>query len=145
MIYQFYLSNFIKVIIFMNILSLYNFDFYCYRLYYSQDMIKDFCQMVFHNNSSFFGCNCMCCRLFGEGLRSFSCSLLKSVICIEQDSNQSWTRGFEFHRATILDTLGPRNSGKFGHPEFFRYCGVFRYFASSILKKIRFGHLKIVR
>ena len=24
-------------------------------------------------------------------------------------------------------TVEPRNSGNFGHPDFFRYCGVFRY------------------
>ena len=26
-------------------------------------------------------------------------------------------------------TVEPHNSGKFGHPDFFRYCGVFRYLA----------------
>ena len=42
-------------------------------------------------------------------------------------------------------TVEPSNSGKFGHPEFFRYCEVFRYFAGSIAKKWRFGHSKFVR
>ena len=32
-------------------------------------------------------------------------------------------------------TVEPRNSGKFGRPEFFRYCGFFYYFAGSIVKK----------
>ena len=31
-------------------------------------------------------------------------------------------------------TVEPRNSGKFGHPKLLRYCGVFRYFAGSIVK-----------
>ena len=30
-------------------------------------------------------------------------------------------------------TVEPRNSGKFGHPKLLRYCGVFRYFAGSIV------------
>ena len=46
--------------------------------------------------------------------------------------------------STKLNTVGPRNSGKFGHSEFFRYCGVFRYFAGSIVKKWRFGYSNIV-
>ena len=29
----------------------------------------------------------------------------------------------------LPSTVEPRNSGKFGHPDFFRYCGVFRYLA----------------
>ena len=32
-------------------------------------------------------------------------------------------------------TVEPRNSVQFGHPKFFCYCGVFRYFSGSILKK----------
>ena len=30
---------------------------------------------------------------------------------------------------SIENTIEPRNSGKFGLPDFFRYCGVFRYLA----------------
>ena len=33
------------------------------------------------------------------------------------------------------NTVEPRGSGKFGQPEFFRYCGVFRFFAGSLFKK----------
>ena len=29
-------------------------------------------------------------------------------------------------------TVEPRNSGKFGHTDFFRYCGVFRYHAGYL-------------
>ena len=31
----------------------------------------------------------------------------------------------------ISSTVEPRNSVKFGHPDFLRYCGVFRYLAGS--------------
>ena len=30
------------------------------------------------------------------------------------------------------NTVEPRNSAKFGHPDFLRYCGVLRYLAGSL-------------
>ena len=47
---------------------------------------------------------------------------IASIIWI-QSTAQQWS------------TVEPRNSGKIGHPELFRYCGVFRYFAGSVVKK----------
>ena len=33
-----------------------------------------------------------------------------------------------------LNTVEPRNSAKFGHPDFVRYCGVLRYLAGSLFQ-----------
>ena len=68
--------------------------------------------------------------IFDTWFRLYWFWMTQHTKCTQQGVILNKTRSsLKFVKIVERITVDPRNNGKFGHPEFFSYCGVFRYFA----------------